>query len=218
MTRDDPFGYDGIDGLMRTIDTFVEDYGLNRQIGQPVYTIMACEAAGMVPQLAREAHPFGVSVMSGGGFDSITAKHDLAKEIAASDRPVRLLHIGDYDPSGVHVFNALDEDVRAFLTRFNPDARIIPERVAILPEHVARFSLQTAPAKTTDNRRFDGIGDDPTATVQAEALAPDDLAALVRAALRSGWDERAEARLAEREQAERERLQRWLTRSLRRGP
>ena len=172
----------------------------------------------MVPQLAREAHPLGVSVLSGGGFDSLTAKHDLAKEIADSDRPVRLLHVGDYDPSGVHVFNALDEDVRAFTMQLNPDARVIFERVAILPEHVESFNLQTAPAKSTDKRRFEGIGDDPTATVQAEALAPDQLASLVRAALRRDWDERATARLAEREQAERERLRRWLARSRRRAP
>jgi putative heme iron utilization protein len=54
--------------------------------------------------------------------------------------------------------------------------------------------------------------------VQAEALAPDDLAALFEAALHRGWDEHASARLAEREQDERARLQQWLTRSLRRAP
>jgi hypothetical protein len=177
---------------------------------------MGCEAAGMVPQLARVADPFGVSVISGGGFDSLTAKHDLAQEIAKSIRPVRFLHIGDYDPSGVHVFSALDEDVRGFLKRLNPNVRVTPERVAILPAHIARFSLQTAPRKTTDNRSFQGTDDDPNATVQAEALDPADLAALVEAALRGGWDEAAADRLQEREDAERERLQRWLARSLRR--
>ena len=46
-------------------------------------------------------------------------------------------------------------------------------RVAILPEHVARVGLQTAlPRKATDNRSFVDIGDDPDATVQAEASDP----------------------------------------------
>lgn len=101
--------------------------------------------------------------------------HNLAKEIAASDRPVRLLHIDDYNPSGVHLSSSLDEQVRALLMRLNPNARVSSKRIAILPEHVARFRLQTAPAKTTDNRSFDGIGADATATVQAEALSPSDL-------------------------------------------
>jgi hypothetical protein len=218
VVRDDPLSFDGLDGVMASLRWRIDNYSLNRQIGQPVYTILGCEASGMVPQLARLAHPFGVRVISGGGFDSITAKHDLAKEIAESVLPVRLLHVGDHDPSGVHMYNALDEDVRGFLKRFKPDAPVVSERVAVLPEHVERFRLQTAPAKTGDNRSFNGVGADPTATVQAEALAPDDLAGLVVAALRSGWDERASARLAEREEDERERLQRWLERSLRQPP
>ena len=127
-----------------------------------------------------------------------------------SDRRVRLLHVGDYDPSGKHMFSALDEDVRAFLTRINPGARVYPERVAILPEHVARLGLQTAPKKPTDNHSFEGIGDDPDATVQAEALDPADLAGLVEAALAHKWDIDAARRTLEREETERGRLRELL--------
>lgn len=54
--------------------------------------------------------------------------------------------------------------------------------------------------------------------MQAEALDPADLADLLRAALQDGWDEDTAARLQEREDDERERLQRWLARSRRRAP
>lgn len=69
--------------------------------------------------------------------------------------------------------------------------------------------MTTAPAKGGDKRSFAGIGDDPTATVQAEALTPSDLAALAEAALSAEWDEDAAARLIAREEDERERLARW---------
>jgi hypothetical protein len=68
-------GYSGLDELMRVIDATVRNYRLNRQLGQPMRTLIACEAGGMVPQLASIASPFGVEVLSGGGFDSVTAKH-----------------------------------------------------------------------------------------------------------------------------------------------
>src|SRR5262245_14739609 len=55
----------------------------------------------MVPQLARVAHPFGVTVMSGGGFDSTTDRHNFAVALAGHDCPTEVLHIGDHDPSGV---------------------------------------------------------------------------------------------------------------------
>jgi len=38
-----------------------------------------CEASGMVPQLQRIADPFGIGVYSSGGFDSVTAKHQIAR-------------------------------------------------------------------------------------------------------------------------------------------
>ncbi len=87
---------------------------LDRSDGQPVRLIVMCEAAGMVPQLARVAHEYGIPVLSSGGFDSVTEKHAFAVEIANDGRPTEVLHIGDHDPSGAHMFIALAEDVEAF--------------------------------------------------------------------------------------------------------
>lgn len=218
MTREDAFDFTGVDDFLSYIERRFDDYLLNRQIGQPFNTIVGCEAGGMVPQLASVAHSFGVPVISGGGFDSITAKHDLAQEIAGSERPVRLLHIGDLDPSGVHLFSSLGEDLRGFLNRLNPDVGLETERVAVLPEHVARFGLQTVPKKAGDTKSFAGVGSDPNATVQVEALAPDQLAGLVTAAIERHWDTDAQTALEAREEEEKERVRNWLERSLRRRP
>ncbi len=54
----------------------------------------------------------------------------------------------------------------------------------MLPEHIARYDLPTAPPKKTDNRRFEG-----TETVQAKALPLDTLAALVETAITQWIDE-----------------------------
>jgi hypothetical protein len=215
--RDNPFGYDGVDDVLATFEAITSGYRLNRQIGQPMFTLLACEAGGMVPQMVRVAEPFGVPVLSGGGFDSVSVKYDLGREVARSERLVRLLHVGDYDPSGVHLFTSLMEDIRAFARDLNPRAQFEAVRVAILPEHVAAYGLQTAPKKATDNRSFEGVDGDADGTVQAEALDPADLAALVESALRRGWDEEAAARLEERESEERARVQAWLERSLARS-
>lgn len=208
--RDDPFGYSGVDQFLATVEHMVDTYRLDRQIGQPMFTILGCEAGGMVPQLARLAGPLGVPVISGGGFDSITAKHDLAQEIARQERPVRFLHVGDYDPSGKHMFSALDEDVRAFLARFNPAAEVVSGRVAILPEHVALYGLQTAPRKTTDNRSFEGIATIPTPLCRPKPWTRRIWRDWSRRALMREWDSEAAQRTLEREYDERERLRDWL--------
>lgn len=50
------------------------------------------------------------------------------------------------------------------------------------------MDLPTAPAKATDNRSFNGVGDDPDATVQAEAIPPDAMASLLEEAIAEHMD------------------------------
>src|SRR5262249_54395987 len=85
---------------------------------------------GMVPQLERVAHPFGVTVMSGGGFDSLTDKHKFAAALAGHDRLTLVLHIGDHDPSGVNMFLAFLEDVEAFTRDLGGQATLTPPGAA----------------------------------------------------------------------------------------
>ena len=156
---------------------------LDRTARQKTRLAVICEAAGMVPQLARVAEPYGITVMSSGGFDSVTEKHNFARGIAAEDRPTEVLHIGDHDPSGAHMFLAYWEDIEAFAHELGGDAAMT--RLAVTPEQIATYDLPTAPPKTTDRRAFTGE------TCQAEALAPDVLADILRTAIEQRIDRRA---------------------------
>ncbi|MFD9038711.1 hypothetical protein [Streptomyces bottropensis] len=89
--------------------------------------------------------------------------------------------VGDYDPSGEHLFNALAEDVIAFAEAAGAEVEF--ERLAVIPEQIATYNLPTAPPKATDQRTFSG-----TATTQAEALPPDVRATIVREAIAAHRD------------------------------
>jgi hypothetical protein len=147
---------------------------LDRQRGQEIRLFIGVEAAGMVPQIARVALPYGVPVFSSSGFDSLTFKKDLGDELAACDELVDVLHIGDYDQSGESVFDVLCEDVPAL----GEDDTIRFSRLAVTPVQIAELGLPTAPPKPTDRR-----GKNITATTQAEAIPPNVLADIVRRAI-----------------------------------
>jgi hypothetical protein len=161
------------------------------------YVVVLCEARGMVPQLERVAGEFSVPVLGSGGFDSLTFKFTFARWVASLGRPVEVLHIGDHDPSGVHVFSNFGEDVGAFVAHFGGEVSL--SRLVVIPGQAIAWGLPTAPRKKTDRRRFDGIGGDPDATVQAEAVPPDILSATLRDALedRISAEVRAAAELDE---------------------
>ena len=131
------------------------------------------------------AHAYSVPVRSSGGFESLTAKHDLAMELTHWGA-AEVLHIGDHDPSGVHVFANLADDVGAFIRAMGGD--VVFTRLAVTPIQAANLGLPTAPRKGSDRRHFTGIGDDPDATVQAEAIPPDMLAAMVEAELEARFN------------------------------
>lgn len=159
-------------------------FRLDRQEGQLVRLWVLCEAGGMAPMLARVANPYGVPVLTSGGFDSLTAKYDLAHELAGeleTGTRLEVLHLGDLDPSGEHLFTSLAEDVAA-MCRTLCGAEPAFTRLAVTREQADRLGLATAPPKPTDRRRFAGD------TVQCEALDPVTLAGILRDAITARRD------------------------------
>jgi hypothetical protein len=97
------------------------------------------------------------------------------------ERGACVLHLGDYDPSGEHVFTALSENLNQFACAYG--SWVDTHRIAVLPEQVEAYNLPTAPPKATDRRSFSGV-----ATTQLEAFAPDQLIALVEDVIKSRMD------------------------------
>lgn len=196
-----PQGFDGLAHFWQAVQATAERYHRTRLTGQAVALEVWVEAAGMVPQVARVAHPYGVTVWSSGGFDSTTAKWEAARRFIEEDRPTVVLHVGDHDPSGCAVFDSAADDLEHFVADLDHPGIVTFERVAVTPEQVQRYALATAPAKSTDKR-----GGWQGATVQAEALAPDQLADEVRQAVESHLDLDLLDALVDVEQAERTEL------------
>ena len=155
-------------------------YRRDRLAGQAVRLELWCEAAGMMPQLDRVAREFSVPVYSAGGFASVTGTHDIAERALQRSLPTVILHVGDFDPSGESIFQAMIEDASAFVERdrLTLDMTLEGVRVALTQQQVQAFGLPTAPPKKTDSRARGWVE-----TCQAEALPPDDLAQLVQNAI-----------------------------------
>ena len=197
-----PDSWDSVEQFMRTNRVMAADFTLDRSAGQKTRLVVDCEAVGMVPQLERVAHPLGVTVISSGGFDSTTERHRFAAGLADHDRATEVLDIGDHDASGAHKFLAMMEDIQAFTRELGGEVTFT--RLAVTPAQITQYGLETAPPKATDKRAFRGR------TCQAEALAPDVLAGILRHAIEQRIDHRVLDRVLKRERAERRKLVRLL--------
>ena len=132
----------------------------------------------MVPQLEQVAHEYGVVVKSSGGFDSLTTKHDFGSYADG----VYVLHIGDCDPSGECMFDALVEDIQAFANYYGNSIEF--SRLAVTPAQIRKYGLPTAPPKASSHQ----VKKQMFETVQAEALDPATLAGIVGDAIESHMD------------------------------
>jgi hypothetical protein len=183
-TLAEPTAWRDADEMVQAFITSAENFRLDRQEGQPRRLIFAVEASGMLPQVQRIVDPFGIAVHSSGGFDSVTAKYDLAASLGQWSR-VEVLHMGDHDPSGVHLFSSMSEDIRAFARDLGLPGRIQFSRLAVTPGQIMALALPTAPPKATDRRTFTGE------TVQCEAIPPDVLARIISDAIEQRLDRNA---------------------------
>ena len=195
----EPDHWENAEQFMATIRAMAKGFTLDHSIGQATRLIVICEAGGMVPQLERVAHPFGITVMSGGGFESLTDKHKFAAALSEHKRPTEVVDIGDHDPSGVSKFLAFLEDVEAFARELGGNVTFT--RLAVTPAQIAEYRLPTAPPKETDRRAFSGQ------TCQAEALPPDVLANILRSAI----EERVDQRVLDRVLRQERRIRRELS-------
>lgn len=198
LKRKDPENqWHSADHFINTVKSYENRFRLYRQEGQDQHIFVWCEAGGMVPQLAKYCHEYGITVLSSGGFDSLTTKHNFAKECSDHDHVV-VLHIGDHDPSGVHMHSSLDEDLQAFVEAFGCSVEV--QRIAVVPWQIEEYNLPTAPPKATDRRSFEGL------TTQAEAIPPGTLKEIVIDHIEGLMDMGTYNAVIEREDEVREKL------------
>jgi hypothetical protein len=104
-----------------------------------------------IPSLAENTPKTPLIRYSSGGFDSLTAKKDLADRICHIGKPTVIQHLGDYDPSGASMFEVVAEDVAAFVESDKPwpDVWVDFYRVAL---SITGHSLQPADRTTKEKR------------------------------------------------------------------
>jgi hypothetical protein len=118
---------------------------------------------------------YDVPLMVARGYASLSFLHSAAEYIAEIDLPTFVYHFGDYDPSGVNAGVKIEETLREMA----PDADITFERIAVTPQQIVEGGLPTRPTKLTDTRAK-GFGE---ISVELDAILPEQLRELVRAAI-----------------------------------
>lgn len=167
----------------------------------PVHVEVWAESRSIAGVIQDDCEELAVSLYPCGGFSSITFAHEAATMLNQTDgKRVVIFYIGDYDPAGVLIDEALERELRAHLA---DHVEMTFTRLGITEKQIAEYDLPTKPRKLTDRRSLH-----VKETVEAEAMPAADLRALLRASIEK-WLSPDALRVAKvAEDSEREHIER----------
>lgn len=150
---------------------------------QPKRLELWVESDSIASFVADIAAEFGVPLYVTKGQASKTYMHGAAEDARALGKPLEILYVGDFDPSGLQIERSVAERYARYA---DIDLRL--QRVAVTAAQIAAGDLIATVAKGSDAnyRRFvdhchaHGV---PVAAVETEALPPADLRTMVTDAI-----------------------------------
>lgn len=182
--------------IQEIVEAALRQYRLPRWEGQERYVELWVEKdalAGVLQPLASEFH---VTLMVNRGYSSQSAMYEAAQRLidaAQGDRTIILFYLGDHDPSGEDMVR----DVRDRLELFGVDLTV--EKLALTMDQVTQYDPPPNPAKMSDSRAAGYVAKFGAEAWEVDALPPDVLAGLIRAALASMVDRDRMDEVIERE-------------------
>lgn len=127
-----------------------------------VFVIVEKEALAGV--LERVCHNYDVPLLAARGYPSGTVLREFVRrdiipvvgeEGCDNGQFIRILHLGDHDPSGIDMTRDLQERINMFAEMNYNDYTIQLERIALSMEQIEEIKPPPNPAKTTDARFHD---------------------------------------------------------------
>lgn len=169
----------------------------------PYYVEVWCESRSIAGVIEHTCRELAVSLYPCGGFSSITLAYEAAQTINWHCRDGKLCliyYIGDYDPAGVLIDQALQRELQEHLEE---DVAMRFYRLGVTEEQIAEYDLPTKPRKEADRRALH-----VRATVEAEAMPANVLRILLRQEIEKWLPPEALATVKVAEASEREHIRR----------
>lgn len=158
-----------------------QQYHIDMWDNQDVRVFCVVEKEALAGVLTRPCHRWDVPLLAARGYPSVTVIREFVEEdilpALGNGQQVRILHLGDHDPSGIDMTRDLQERIAMFC---RSDAWMVTvDRLALNMDQVDDQQPPPNPAKTTDSRFLDYQEKYGSESWELDALAPSFLDSLV---------------------------------------
>lgn len=186
------------------LESAASGHELDHWNDQDNYVEVWIEKDALVGVIERVCHQWRVPYFACRGYNSQSEQHKAGQRIArraAEGKEVHILHLGDHDPSGIHM--TVDNSER--LTMFSGSS-VKLHRLALNMDQVKKFKPPPNPAKETDSR-FNGYAKKfGKKCWELDALEPKVIREITEKSIKKLIDHDVWKETDEREEAEKEEM------------
>lgn len=181
-------GWESSDQFVQvSLDQFLSDYRRDLLQSQEEYIEIWIEKDALSSVFTKIAAPYTISVVVCRGFSSATFLNDYKRRLKyyGNKKPI-MLYFGDFDPSGVEIFEAIKTSLEEELGILGIEFK----RIALLREDIIEYKLPHNPneLKQSDPRASKHIEAYGELAVELDALRPDILEEKIRNAIEAELD------------------------------
>jgi hypothetical protein len=190
----------------------VESYRKALWNGRPSRLQVWLEKDALASVIEPITDKFDVPLFVARGYSSLSFLHNDAKPIvegwAAAGLPIKVLHLGDFDPSGRDAARKIREQ----LSEFCPEARLDFVELAVTVEQIEQWNLPSRPNKIKDPRTngFEQKYGREQESVELDAIPAERLRQIIEDAIKEHMPNGDYEMLMLQEAAERDHLERLV--------
>jgi hypothetical protein len=153
-------------------NTIAEEWSRNL-LGDHEFSIQVwLEKEALIGVVHPMTSKWDVPLIPAKGYASLSLLYETAQDLEYKNRPAKIFHFGDYDPSGQDAIATVQRVFAPKTARLGIEFEI----VAVTPEQIEEMNLPTRPTKKTDTRA-DRFGSDQS--VELDAIEPNVLRQMV---------------------------------------
>lgn len=162
------------------LDSAIHSYARPRMEGQPYYIEVWVEKDALSGVLSRVTEQYHIPICVNRGYSSASAMHEAFKRFRSAYRDkqaIRILYLGDFDPSGVDMIRDVEDRIREFFRGYsramshNVDFEVMP--IALTRPQITEYEPPPNPAKQTDSRFERFAAEHGTTSWEVDALPPE---------------------------------------------
>lgn len=170
------------------------------KIPQPYLIEIWIEKSTMADIIDPIARRYGINVVPGIGQTSETRCRELVARALAAGKPVIILYVSDFDPSGDNMPVAAARKIEFWIRSEYPDADVQLRPVALTREQCIEYDLPRTPIKDGERRKEaweQRHGEGATELDALEALHPGELSQILIEEIERYYDDTLQERIDE---------------------